>query len=320
MAAAQITLADLAGEDLLLVPGHVRIEVEVSDQPVEPGSVFVAESERGPGAVGHRVLLTRSGGLAVEADQLEVATAALQAIVTQSLLGQPAFVALMERTFERGLPHMLTCVRPYDELVDIHKDSFYDEIREVEGGRIAPDRPRSLPPSAGLHWELPEHAQAYDPAESLDAIGGRYEVLLPPVRMTLPRLAADPAFMDLVASLRAEGWKDWHLLTAVANVVVNARAVHRGLNMSTSITEADVKRFHSLMRKEEQADDPETPLELFTEDAMWFHLGNAATATARRWGLEVRLNLLDPRAFLSVLGDRFNYWADDVDHQPIFTK
>lgn len=320
VAAAQITLADLAGEDLLLVPGHVRIEVEVSDQPVEPGSVFVAESERGPGAVGHRVLLTRSGGLAVEADQLEVATAALQAIVTQSLLGQPAFVALMERTFERGLPHMLTCVRPYDELVDIHKDSFYDEIREVEGGRIAPDRPRSPPPSAGLHWELPEHAQAYDPAESLDAIGGRYEVLLPPVRMTLPRLAADPAFMDLVASLRAEGWKDWHLLTAVANVVVNARAVHRGLNMSTSITEADVKRFHSLMRKEEQADDPETPLELFTEDAMWFHLGNAATATARRWGLEVRLNLLDPRAFLSVLGDRFNYWADDVDHQPIFTK
>lgn len=320
VAAAQITQASLAGEDLLLVPGQVRIEVEVSDQPVDPGSVFVAESERSAGAAGHRVLLTRSGGLTVDANQLEVATAAMQAIVTQSLLGQPAFVDVMERTFEQGLPHMLTCVRPYDELVDIHKDSFYDEIREVEGGLIAPDRPRSPQSSAGLHWELPEHAQAYDSAESLDAIAGRYEMLLPPVRLTLPRLAADPAFMDIVASLHAEGWKDWHLLTAVANVVVNARAVHRGLNMTTSISEADVKRFHSLMREEEQPDDPETPLELFTEDAMWFHLGNAAAATARRWGLEVRLDLRDPRAFLSVLGDRFNYWTDDIDHQPIFVE
>jgi hypothetical protein len=109
------------------------------------------------------------------------------------------------------------------------------------------------------------------------------------------------------------------LLTAVANIVVNARAAHRGLNMTTSITQADVKRFHALMLAEEQEDDPETPLELFTEDAMWFHLGNAAAATARRWGLDVRVNLRDPRAVLSVLGARFNYWSDDVDHAPLFT-
>ena len=112
-------------------------------------------------------MLLTSGG---SADQLEVATASLQAIVTQSLLGQEAFVALMERTFERGLPHMLTCVRPYDELVDIHKDSFYDEIREVEEALIAPDRPRAPQPAAALHRALPELAEAYDSAESLDAI------------------------------------------------------------------------------------------------------------------------------------------------------
>ena len=51
--------------------------------------------------------------------------------------------------------------------------------------------------------------------------------------------------------------------------------------MTTSITVADVDRFHALMQEEEQSEDPETPLEIFTEDAMWFHLGNAAAATAR---------------------------------------
>ncbi|MEO9246184.1 hypothetical protein ABDK96_00610 [Citricoccus nitrophenolicus] len=320
VAAAQITLTDLASEDLLLVPGEIRIEVEVSQRPVEPKAVFISESERGRGAVGHRVVLTASGTLIPEADQLEAASAAMQAIVTQSLLAQYAFVAVMERTFERGLPHMLTCVRPYDELVDVHKDAFYDEIRGFNTGLVGPERPRSPQPAEELHRKLPNYASAYDHAASLDAIEGRYEALLPPVRLTLPRLVADPGFMELVALLRAEGWKDWHLLTAVANIVVNARAVHRGIDMSTSIPEADVERFRSLMQAEERAEDPETSLEMFTEDAMWFHLGNAAIATARRWGLEMRVNRFDPRAFLRVLGDRFNYWDDDVDHEPIFTK
>ena len=64
-----------------------------------------------------------------------------------------------------------------------------------------------------------------------------------------------------------------------------------------SITDADVKRFHALMRGAERDEDQEAPLHLFTKDAMWFHLGNAAVSTAQRWGLEVRLRLLDPRAF-----------------------
>lgn len=317
VAATQITLGDLAAEDLLLLSGEIRVEIEVSDEPVEPYSVFLPASERGPGENRHRVLLTRAGRLTADADQLEVVSAALQVIVTQSLLSQAALLAVMERTFERGLPHMLTCVRPYDELVDIHKDGFYKEIRGLSPGVLGPDRPRSPQSGPGLTQRLPEHAVAYDHAASLDAIEGRYEMLLPPVRLTLPRLASQPGFMELVAKLRAEGWKDWHLLTAVANIVVNKRAAQHGLNMTTSITQVDMNRFRSLMEEEERPDDPETPVEAFTEEEMWFHLANAAMATARRWGLELRLNHFEPHVFLNVLGERFNYWNDDVEHVPI---
>ena len=320
VAAAQITFADLAGEDLLLVPGEIRIVVEVADEPVDSASVFVPASERDAANDAHLLRLTRSGALTVDADQLEVAAAALQTIVTHSLLGQTAFVALMERAFERGLPHMLTCVRPYDELVDIHEDADYDAFSDADGSLIAPERGRSPQPADGLRWTLPANANGYDHAASLEAIRDRYETLLAPVRLTLPRLAADPTFAALAASLRAEGWNDWHLLTAIANIAVNARATHMGLNMTTSITEADMQNFYALMRAEEQPDDPETPVESFTEDAMWFHLGNAAAATARRWGLDIRVNLFDPRAFLNVLGDRFNYWSDDVEHEALFTS
>jgi hypothetical protein len=39
----------------------------------------------------------------------------------------------MERTFERGLPHMLACVRPYDELADVHEASFFNELSAARG-------------------------------------------------------------------------------------------------------------------------------------------------------------------------------------------
>jgi hypothetical protein len=49
-----------------------------------------------------------------------------------------------------------------------------------------------------------------------------------------------------------------------------------------------------------------------------FHLGNATRMTAHNWGLEIRRNPVDPAALLDVLGARFSYWNDDVEHRPIF--
>lgn len=317
VAATQIALADLAGEDLLLVPGPITIEVGVARDPVPRSEVFVEQADRGGTA--HLVTLTRGGVLDVDAGQLEVTTAAMQAIATQSLLSQAAFVAVMERTFERGLPHMLACVRPYDELVDVHKEAFFDDLRSLDDTYLAPEvpcLPEPAPDLAGQSFEQP--AVGYDRAEALRAIASRYETLRAPVRLTLGRLASSEIFMILVGDLRREGWKDWHLLTAVANIVVNKRAVVRGINMTTSISDADVKRFGALMFAEEQSSDPDTPDEAFTADQMWFHLANAGVATARAWGLEVRLSPFVPEAFLSVLGNRFNYWSDDVPHDPLF--
>ena len=72
------------------------------------------------------------------------------------------------------------------------------------------------------------------------------------------------------------------------------------------------------MGAEELPTDPKTPIHRFSSDSMWFHLAHAARSTAQAWGLEVRLNPIEPQAFLEVLGARFNYWSDDVEHEPIF--
>jgi hypothetical protein len=249
--------------------------------------VFTPSSERNQPESRHLVRLTRTVVLTLDDEQHEVAGAVLQVILAQSLLAQKDFVDVMERTYDRGLPHMLTCVRPYDELVDVHKDDFYDELRSMDEALIAPTRPRRPAPAVALSAEersLPKHAAAYDRQEMLRVIGERYEVLPAPIRFTVQRLADDEAFTTLVASLREQGWKDWHLLIAVANITVNERAVRRGLNMTTSITREDIQRFHALMQEEETAEEEPTPTSLFSEDAMWFHLGNASAAAVRRLG------------------------------------
>ncbi|MBD2763514.1 hypothetical protein IEE92_13350 [Kocuria sp. cx-116] len=316
VAAAQIALADLVGEDLLLIAGPIDIEVAVSDGPVKQGDVFVDKSKRESAA--HLIRLTATEILPLDAGQLEVISAVMQAIATHSLLGRAAFVAVMERTFDRGLPHMLTCVRPYDELVDVHRESFFENLRGLEETFIGPDVPSAPHQASGLTQSFTAPVAGYDAAASLQAIRNRYEQLLPPVRLTVRRLAHDDTFMAVAEELRAQGWKDWHLLTAVVNIVVNARAVACGINMTTSITQADITRFQALMGAEELPTDPETPVHKFSSDSMWFHLANAARSTAQAWGLEARINPIEPQAFLEVLGARFNYWSDDVEHEPIF--
>ncbi|WP_419703493.1 hypothetical protein [Promicromonospora sp. NFX87] len=315
-AATQIMLVDLVGEDLLLVPGPIDIEIAVSSEPVALGEVFLDASERDSTA--HLVRLTVSGALPVDDGQLEVVAAAMQVIATQSLLGRSAFTQVMERTFERGLPHMLTCVRPYDELADIHKDSLFKELRGLAGTHIASELANAPQQSPALAQTFTGTAVGYDATVSKETIRKRYENLIPPVRITVKRLAQDETFVAVVEGLREEGWKDWHLLTAVANIVVNARAIAAGINMTTSFTEVDVRRFHAIMEADEQPTDLEVSPGDFSSQSMWFHLANAARSTADAWGLEVRTNPIDPRAFLAVLGERFNYWADDAEHQPVF--
>ncbi|MEH3139558.1 MAG: hypothetical protein PGN37_05115 [Mycobacterium kyogaense] len=315
-AAAQIVFAGLASEDMLLLPGPIDIDVALmADDTDGPTPMFVPDGARG--GRGHLVRLRAAGGLEARAVLQEVAAAVLQVIVAQSLLPQHDWEGILERVFDQGLPHMMTCVRLYDDLVDIYDDSHYSELSAADGDAI-----RSTPdqdPSASEYLIFPARLHKYyDENKSLEAIGWRYEDLVVPVRITIKRLSLSEAFRSMVSELRSEGWKDWHLLTAISNIAVNWRARERGMNLTTTITPADIQRFEQIMESPESESDTEIPLEEFAVEEMRFHLSNAARATAQNWGLEVRRNPIAPSALLDVLGSRFNYWSDDVQHEPVF--
>lgn len=135
-------------------------------------------------------------------------------------------------------------------------------------------------------------------------------------RYTLPRLAADPGFRRTATQLRQEGWRDWHLLTAIANAAGNHRAQQQDLRPSLGDSSEHRARILAAMQAPELPDDPSVPAEAFTEHALRSHLSVAAVSTAR--GLAIRPGRLDPQALLSVLGDRYGYWTDDIEHTDPF--
>jgi hypothetical protein len=156
----------------------------------------------------------------------------------------------------------------------------------------------------------------YDADEARDAIRRRYENSLPPIRHTLRRLVENPRFCDLVAKLREEGWKDWHILQTLANAVSNERL---NLTLAPDAWGPEIApAMRRLMNEEETSEESEKlPDSFFSEDNLRTHLMMSNTLFANYWGLEVRQRTPDFPALERLLTERYGF-KDDVEHDPVF--
>lgn len=108
----------------------------------------------------------------------------------------------------------------------------------------------------------------------------RYKNLAPVVRLTVLRLAAADGFMAIAKMLRNEGWRDWHLLTAIANHVANKRFAWEGLRLDRPKLETR-QRAMTLAHRPERHNNPQIPVAEFTEETLRFALRTAATGRCR---------------------------------------
>lgn len=316
IAAAQILLADeQTARELLILPGPITVDIEIADNAdldIQDGFADLTDSEPGRFAV----TLTHLHALTPERAELETATALLRVLFTVSMLPRDSFTDIIDRSFQRGLWQQLNAVRPYDELADVYPAEMYQQFSAASIAAVG-DPDKDVDTEAILAAD-PWESTRYRQANALQAIEDAYTNLRPPVRLTLTRLSNDASFRQLASVLRSEGWKDWHLLTAIANIVVNDRARQLGLNMSSDMNQADRERFWDLTTAEETTTDQQPVPELFTAENLRLHLFAAAVAALHRFDLELHVANVDRDDLLRMLGARFNYWTDDVAHDPIF--
>lgn len=137
---------------------------------------------------------------------------------------------------------------------------------------------------------------------------------------TLASLLANAEFTRTARRLQSEGWLDWHLLTAIANVVINHRAASRGMTLSRQMTDAQREAFIALAYAPALATDPLLSPENFDEETLRLHLASAAAAGMATLGLTIHVGPIPSDALLEFLGERYRYWEDDTPHDPLIAQ
>ncbi len=314
-AAATQTLIGALGEiDLVLVETTVDVRIRTV-KPRAGGKPRRSEPKLAgrPEDQTHawEVTLTRDlGPHSVEAlaATAEVAGTAAALLTSLSLLPTASLKPIIEEVVETG--SMFRAIFPhirYDRAYAVlsHEDFDEDERRyfkplgplgygePVLSDQLAPRRD----PGPVFRGETPE-----------ERVSGRYGAYAKTLRITVPRLSAEASFQEVVSTLRAKGWKDWHLLMAISNQVLNFRI---------EVEDQDVS--DPAIRDRLMSLEPEDPLSPqiepanVTVEALERWLMTSVGATVDAFGLEIR-GPFSQEEILGLLANRYDYWGVDSPH------
>ncbi len=318
-AAAQIMSADLADDDLCLLPTSVEIIIQLLD--ASHAEQDKADQEASNDGRKWTVRLTpfESGqALDPEANFHELLTVLSVIFLDLSLLSTTRYFEGFERAMERGLWHKIGTGRPYDELAAIVPEGRFEAIQRRELEPPADPVGGPLEPHPELAWQ-DGPGPTYSTTTAREMLMNRYEQVPAIMRRTLPRLQRDSAFRGTVAQLRAAGWLDWHLLTGVYNVLLQFRLAHAGLNTREALeAPGAAEAARELAFTPESDDEPDAAMGAFSPNALRWGLKESIPSTVGNWDLHVRSPYADYPAFERVLAERYGYWTDDVDHEDPF--
>ncbi len=244
---------------------------------------------------------------------LSVATSVLHQC---SCLEDRPFLAVVEKAFKGGMSGKALSVRPYAEL---YSAWITREVFEADG-RAALDPMRDR-----VAFDHPSHDElkapmtpgpGYTTRKSEQHIANRYRRIVKIIRLSLQVLMKDPTFVKQLSKLRAKGYRDWHILLIVANIVTQYRveATHKMVRDPDALWKA----MQLEIDREETPDDPAIPPALFSDERMNFQEKTCLLSVATTWGLRQRPQTPNFAAMEKLLVARYGMLTDDVPHENFF--
>jgi hypothetical protein len=158
------------------------------------------------------------------------------------------------------------------------------------------------------HAEDAKTHPAYDEADAIQQVKNRYARITTLYPFTLRQLSTSPGFGRVVSALRADGWKDWHLLQAVASIRVN--------DLAKRSSDWD-KTGMQVFQNGEIERDPLTPEQFFDERSLRRALQMSQFSTLANFGFKIK-QITPNLSGVDKLLRRFKYWELDVSHQDPF--
>ncbi len=305
----QITLAELSKVELSLIPSDVFISVEASKLP-HPTMEQLPDNDRVA-----RKLSVPLEALPARSETETAISAVLMCLESLSGYTLTELRARISPILDKRMPEVLNTYASSSALFDqFYARDDYERIYAL-GSKIHIDvGPSSIQSDSELAGMSGLHPN-YNEPEFLGHVQRRYNRILPAVSLTIAALMRSSEFPSVLEGLRAEGWRDWHIILAIANIKAN---VLYGSDLEHPF------------RREQEADfarkftEPETtageilPPTEFTLEKMKKALKISQLTTFHQWGFELR-HMTPSFSGVNAFLRRFRYWEDDVPHSPIFT-
>jgi hypothetical protein len=302
--------------DLDIVPGTVLLDVELCD-----GERWDADQLPSNETHSWRVQLPKNQDTGNKS--INDTVGSILAIFYKILRGLSVMSAEdFEKHFRndwvpRTLQHAFFARRYCEEI-----DFFFPQGRYGAIGRDAaehtisakkwePREPEELKWFGGIHPRFNEQGE-------LSRIQKRYDVSLAGLRYTLPRLRKSPEFNEMVKRFQTDGWKDWHILAAVLNVVAGIRVTERcGPTAAT-------REWAEAFTAEVFAPETETALEVLPHqiksESVFFTMQANMTSTMSGNGLNPNSRTPNLEGEKRYLASRWRYFELDVPHQSILNQ
>lgn len=310
-AVLQIFLAEIHALDLSLLPTTINIRIIVQEGATPAIKALPSNDER-------LWVVTLPLDQSVEGfqDLHQHVFAFGVAILTEiSLLPAEEILETVEGLFKKGLSTRTIVARPYSELFR----EFVSEALFLASSRSTSPAPSEWHPAPNEHlpWNHSD-GWSYREDDALARVKTRYENSLSGLKYTLPRLRKSDVFQQVVVALRAQGWRDWHILMAVLNATANLR-VNALINAGVEPEKA-FEHYCKILGTEEAANEPAPPVELYTDLRLRDALQNSYLSTLKQHGFTVNQHTPDFPAIEKFLRYRYHYWDLDVEHNDPFAS
>jgi hypothetical protein len=318
LSSLQILLADLAVHDLHTLPTKVSMVIR-------QGHVSSPEFSFGDRQISNSWIITIPAttvddNLPYNIDEEQVVTLCFEMVRRISVLPGDQLLAIMEECFRQGVSSKLFVAKPFAELYrEFHTREEFDAFPRIPNHLV--ESPLAFPHQHPQMAACTGLSPLYSQSTAQHLIRNRYKHVQEEIPVTLERLNADSTFQKTLSALREKGWKDWHVLQAIANTFYNFHA-QDWIKVGRSPSEIG-KRVATLRQDQAELTRLEVskpvPLEMFTEERLVTILRVSMGATMKGLGLAFYDDRIELDAIASFMDERFNFWNDDVPHVDPFS-
>lgn len=324
LATLQIFLSDLANYDLCLLRSTVHATIKIASGSSGSSHGFKGFDTRFEPSNAQRSAIImlppyqsfRDGRLSREDIDVGILGVINSLLCEISLLPYDRFYKILNERFSQGLKNKLLIGTSYNEClrVFVAEERFEKSQRWSKAPIVLPAPFTSRLPEA-LAW-VAGPGPGYTPEAAEEQIKNRYRAFALPIGRTLQRLVRARGFQEAVSNLRADGWKDWHILGAIFNITLNYRLNHRSIG---SLTPQSAKAYIKHITSNPEPDDAlEVPLEEFDEAKLRQTIPIYMMSCLQTYGLELHQLTPDLAGVEDFLAHRYNFWTDDAEHEELF--